>query len=69
MRIAVCINTGYPIALSNERASTPAGVQTPFTPTKPEKPVTVMDRDEEGEKIPRLYKTAATMTMTSMAQP
>jgi hypothetical protein len=34
-----------------------------------EKPVTVADIAEEGEKIPRLYKTPATITMTSMAQP
>ena len=35
----------------------------------PEKPVIVVDSDDEGEKIPRLYKTPATITMTRMAQP
>ena len=43
--------------------------QTAFTVPKLEKPVIVVDSDDEGEKIPRLYKTAATITMTSMAQP
>jgi hypothetical protein len=40
----------------------------PFT-LKLEKPVTVVDNDEEGEKIPKEYRTAATITMTKMAQP
>ena len=35
----------------------------------PAKPVTVADIEEEGEKTPKEYRTAATMTMTSMAQP
>ena len=43
--------------------------QTAFTAPKFEKPVIVVDRDDEGENIPKLYKTAATMTITSMAQP
>ena len=43
--------------------------QTAFTVPKLEKPVIVVDNDDEGEKISRLYKTAATMTMTKMAQP
>ena len=43
--------------------------QTAFTVPRFEKPVIVVDSDDEGEKIPRLYKTAATITMTSMAQP
>ena len=34
-----------------------------------EKPVTVADIADEGEKIPKEYRTAATMTMTKMAQP
>ena len=43
--------------------------QTAFTVPKFEKPVIVVDNDEEGEKIPKEYRTAATITMTSMAQP
>jgi hypothetical protein len=43
--------------------------QTAFTVPKLEKPVTVVDSDEEGEKIPKEYRTAATITMTKMAQP
>ena len=35
----------------------------------PEKPVTVEDIAEDGEKTPKEYRTAATITMTSMAQP
>ena len=43
--------------------------QTAFTVPKLEKPVTVVDNDEEGEKIPKEYRTAATITITSIAQP
>ena len=43
--------------------------QTAFTVPKLEKPVIVVDNEDEGEKIPKEYRTAATMTMTSMAQP
>ena len=43
--------------------------QTAFTVPKFANPVTVVDNDEEGEKIPKEYRTAATITMTKMAQP
>ena len=43
--------------------------QTAFTVPRFEKPVIVVDSDEEGEKIPKEYRTAATITMTKMAQP
>ena len=43
--------------------------QTAFTVPKLEKPVIVVDNDDEGENIPKEYRTAATMTMTKMAQP
>ena len=43
--------------------------QTAFTVPRFANPVTVVDNDDEGEKIPKEYRTAATMTITSMAQP
>ena len=43
--------------------------QTTFTAPRFEKPVIVVDSDDEGEKIPKEYRTAATITMTSIAQP
>ena len=43
--------------------------QTAFTVPRFANPVTVVDSDDEGEKIPKEYRTAATITITKMAQP
>ena len=46
----------------------PPGAQPPAT-FNPEKPVMEMEVEDDGLNIPIEYRTAATMTMISMAQP
>ena len=45
------------------------GKHSAVTEPRLEKPVIVVDSDDEGEKIPKEYRTAATITIIRMAQP
>ena len=67
--VTLVISMGYPTKSPTEKANPPLFVNAADETGVFANPVTVVDSDDEGEKIPKEYRTAATMTMTSMLQP
>ena len=67
--VTLVISMGYPTRSPTEKANPPLFVNAADEIGVFANPVTVVDNEDEGEKIPSEYRTAATITMTKIAQP